>query len=366
MPARLATLLLILPLLLASSLQAQKNAWRFAVSGDSRNCGDIVMPAIAEGVKRDKPDFYWHLGDFRAIFTVDEDYLTTHPGTTILGYENNAWPDFIQHQIVPFGELPVFLGLGNHETIPPKSRPEYITQFADWLNKPELQKQRLADNPADHQLKTYYHWIHRGVDFINLDNASPDMFDAAQVAWLKGVLQRDATNDQVRSVVLGMHAALPDSLVAGHSMNDSAQQTASGRNAYAALLAFRNKSHKNVYLLASHSHLVMDNIYADACHPGDSALPGWIIGTAGAIRYRLPTDHAASHIAKTDVYGYLLATVADDGSIDFEFKQILPADVPEGTVKEFTPEKVKWCFDKNASPAPIEGPTCPICRQCQQ
>lgn len=23
--------------------------WRFAVAGDSRNCGDIVMPAIAEG-----------------------------------------------------------------------------------------------------------------------------------------------------------------------------------------------------------------------------------------------------------------------------------------------------------------------------
>ena len=24
--------------------------WRFAVSGDSRNCGDVVMPAIAAGV----------------------------------------------------------------------------------------------------------------------------------------------------------------------------------------------------------------------------------------------------------------------------------------------------------------------------
>src|SRR5690242_17514672 len=27
--------------------------WTFAVSGDSRNCGNIVMPAIAEGAKRD-------------------------------------------------------------------------------------------------------------------------------------------------------------------------------------------------------------------------------------------------------------------------------------------------------------------------
>ena len=28
------------------------------------------MPAIAEGVKRDHAEFYWHLGDFRATFAV--------------------------------------------------------------------------------------------------------------------------------------------------------------------------------------------------------------------------------------------------------------------------------------------------------
>ena len=37
-----------------------------------------------------------------------------------------------------------------------------------------LQKQRLAPPPEDHQLKTYYHWIERGVDFINLDNSSSE------------------------------------------------------------------------------------------------------------------------------------------------------------------------------------------------
>ena len=47
--------------------------WRFAVSGDSRNCGDIVMPAIASGVVHDGAAFYWHLGDFRAIYKFDED-----------------------------------------------------------------------------------------------------------------------------------------------------------------------------------------------------------------------------------------------------------------------------------------------------
>ena len=59
-----------------------------------------------------------------------------HPETNIINYETNAWPDFIQHQIGPFGELPVFLGMGNHETIPPKTRPDFLTQFADWLDKP--------------------------------------------------------------------------------------------------------------------------------------------------------------------------------------------------------------------------------------
>ena len=348
----------------AQTSQAKRHdTWTFAVSGDSRNCGDIIMPAIAESVRRDKAFFYWHLGDYRAIRAIDEDYLAAHRGTNIADYQTNAWPDFIQHQIVPFGDLPVFLSLGNHETIQPKTRAEYISQFADWLNTPVLQKQRLEDNPGDHQLKTYYHWIERGIDFITLDNASTDEFDPAQAAWLKSVLQRDESNHEIRSVVVGMHEALPDSLSAGHSMNDSVQEAASGRTAYAALLAFRNKTHKNVYVLASHSHFVMDNVYADACHPGADALPGWIIGTAGAIRYRLPAEHAASSIARTDVYGYLLATVAEDDSIKFEFKQVMRSDVPAATVKEFTPDQVTWCFDYNMSQSPIAGPTCPIPQQ---
>ena len=121
---RLSQCLAALLLLIAPALSAQNpnGTWTFAVSGDSRNCGDIVMPAIAESAKRDNVAFYWHLGDYRAIYMVDEDYLSKHPGTNIIGYETHAWPDFIEHQIVPFGDLPVFLGRGNHETIPPKTR----------------------------------------------------------------------------------------------------------------------------------------------------------------------------------------------------------------------------------------------------
>src|ERR1035438_3520244 len=62
-------LLLILCAVALLSAQERSNAasWKFAVSGDSRNCGDIVMPAIAQGVAHDGAAFYWHLGDYRAI-----------------------------------------------------------------------------------------------------------------------------------------------------------------------------------------------------------------------------------------------------------------------------------------------------------
>lgn len=356
-------LALLLVLYAAVSVGAQETAasasWKFAVSGDSRNCGDIVMPAIAQGVRRDGASFYWHLGDYRAIYTFDEDYLHTHPASTIGNYFAAAWPDFIQHQLLPFGDLPVFLEIGNHELVPPMNKGQYIAQFADWLNKPGLQQQRLKDNPNDHVLKTYYHWIERGVDFISMDNASAEEFDAAQMTWFKGVLANDAKDSSVRSVVLGMHAALPDSLSAGHSMNDSPQEQTSGRKVYAQLVAFRKSTQKNVYVLASHSHFVMNNIYATACHAGD-VLPGWIVGSAGAVRYRLPQNYAGATVAMTDVYGYLLATVAPDGSMTFEFKEVKEADVPASVVNEFSREEVNWCFTQNKAPYSPAGAVCAV------
>src|SRR5262245_16599294 len=49
--------------------------WKFVVAGDSRNCGDVVMPAVAAGVKSAGAAFYWHLGDFRALHDFDEDIV---------------------------------------------------------------------------------------------------------------------------------------------------------------------------------------------------------------------------------------------------------------------------------------------------
>ena len=156
-PAGTLVLLLSLPVF----IQAQNTptaVWKFAVSGDSRNCGDVVMPAIAESVLQHRVEFYWHLGDFRKIYDFDEDMKQAHHNQlTIIDYERDAWNDFLENQIAPFGSLPIFLGIGNHETIPPKTRAEFIMQFADWLDAPLLRAQRLSDDPRDHRLRAYYH-----------------------------------------------------------------------------------------------------------------------------------------------------------------------------------------------------------------
>ena len=348
---------------IASAQSNGVRAWTFAVSGDSRNCGDVVMPAIAEGVKRDHAEFYWHLGDYRAIYNFDEDYKQLHPATSIEDYEDEAWQDFIDHQLMPFEAIPVYLALGNHETIPPKSRSEALQAFADWWDDPVIKSQRLRDNPRNHKLETYYHWIKPPVDFITLDNGSDDMFDADQVAWFEDQLVRADRDEQIRSLVIGMHRALPDSLSSGHSMNDSAQGTASGRRVYRDLVNFRNSTHKNVYVLASHSHFYIGNVYNTACrreHP-ETILPGWIIGTAGAIRYQLPKDLAGAEKPQNELYGYLLGRVAQDGAIEFEFRPIeknLTA-IPEPVRKLFTDSFVQHCLEENHSNSQPEGPPQP-------
>ncbi|MEO8725085.1 MAG: hypothetical protein ABI383_03085, partial [Acidobacteriaceae bacterium] len=155
--------------------QNQNASWSFAVSGDSRNCGDVIMPAIANGVRADHAAFYWHLGDFRALYDFDEDLEAARKISgkplTVTEYLALAWPDFIQNQLSAFGDTPVYLAIGNHELYSGHTRGDYIAQFADWINRPDIVAQRLKDNPADHKVKTYYHWQHAGVDFIALDDA---------------------------------------------------------------------------------------------------------------------------------------------------------------------------------------------------
>ncbi len=310
------------------------------------------MPSIAAGARAHRAAFYWHLGDLRAIYDFDDDFRSEYPNATIIEYLRGAWLDFQRSQVEPFGDLPFFLGMGNHETVPPRTRDEFTLTFADWLNAPEIRAQRLKDNPHDHQVRTYYHWIRDGIDFITLDNATPDQFDAGQIKWLQAVLRRDIDDPSIRAVVAGMHEALPESLARGHSMSDSPAGELSGIAVYNQLLAVRKS--KPVYLLASHSHYVMEGIFDTPYwreHGG--VLPGWIIGTAGAFRYALPPEGSQARFARTRVYGYLLASVSPAGKrpddpIQFSFQEVTESDATAEVLQRFGSDFVHRCHEGNS------------------
>lgn len=338
--------------------------WHFIVSGDSRNCGDFIMPAIAEGASRHKAAFYWHLGDFRAMRTPDQDLLgevgESITATSIKQYQDRAWDDFVKMQIDPFEKrgIPVFLGIGNHELIPPKTRAQYIEKFSKWIDSPAITNQRLKDSPTAAEARTYYHWRDSGIDFINLDNGSNEQFDSQQVGWFDKLLKQDRDDPTVLTIVVGMHKSLPDSISNWHSMGESPEGIQSGRCVYKSLVRAQTEGHKRVYILASHSHFYMPDIYnTDFWRSNPTTkgviLPGWIVGTAGAVRYRLP-DHSPK-AAKTDVYGYVLATVnagGEPGVIEFQFKQIHNS---KGDGEDFILDDVKKMFSSQAQQYCLSG-----------
>jgi hypothetical protein len=345
------TLLALQP---ANAQQPANGTWHFVASGDSRNCGDVVMPGIAETAKKNQAAFFWHLGDIRLTSGFDED-ITNQPEhiakpLSISAYESIDWQDFIESQIEPFGPIPFLVGIGNHEVVSPfKTREDFILQFADWLNTPMLRAQRLQDDPRDHRVKTYYHWVERGVAFYFLDSASDEQFDEAQMRWFERNLAKDSANPAITTIVAGMHKALPESISAGHSMNESPTGTESGRRAYTDLLHAQNDAHKHVYVLASHSHYYMDGIFnTEYWKQNGGVLPGWIIGTAGAVRYALPPNSSDAHGALINVYGSLLATVQPSGEINFEFEKVAESDVPEAVTSRYGKDFVHWCFAENS------------------
>jgi len=366
-----------LAFLLPATVHAQntsESTWRFAVSGDSRNCGDVVMPAIAKSVLEHKVEFYWHLGDFRLGYGIDDDMKNSgNPPTNIADYQKKAWDDFISQQIAPFGSLPVHLGIGNHELYfhgttdadDELSHAEFIKKFSQWLGGSKT---------------AYYHWKVRQVDFISMDNSRNDGFEAEQLSWLETLLKEDAADSNVRAVVVGMHRALPNSLACGHSMNgdpynsaqDNRKSTESGRAAYRQLWRFQNTTGKGVYVLASHSHLFMENIYNTAYwnnrneknpdtlkqenEKSETTLAGWLVGTAGAVRYKLPDNLAADIPAASYVYGYLLGEVSGDGTIAFHFEQVIEDSLPVGVKSKYGAKFVDFCFlnNRDASAHPPE------------
>jgi hypothetical protein len=194
------------------------------------------------------------------------------------------------------------------------------------------------------------------------------------MAWLNGRLESDRTNPGIHTIVVGMHKALPGSLSNFHSMSETPAGEQSGRCAYKKLEEIQRQGHKQVYVLSSHSHFVMTNIYDTPFwrEHAPGILSGILVGTAGAVRYRLPasvkpsgsaaecTRNEGEFCAETDVYGYLLATVngkGKPGAIVFEFKEIDAKDVPDDVRRKFAPDTMNTCFQGNKEMTPAVDTT---------
>jgi hypothetical protein len=370
--ALLPVALLALPLLACATARAQGQAasgvppagtsgtWYFALSGDSRDCGDLIMPKIARAIADDRAApaaFYWHLGDFRRMFGPDCDVVKrTRPDWDCenrpeeqLGWDEMnryldlAWDDFIARQIEPFAPTPVFLGIGNHELGAGRSRADFRRRFQRWLTAKPIHDQRVLEG-LDHfftvEGDTYYHFVWNGVDFINLDNADSASFSAAQLAWLATVLDRDAKNPAVTTIVAGMHEALPYSRQRGHAMDASCQGLCSGQQAYDLLYRARKLAGKHVYVFASHSHLFVEKLFETPEHDGQ-VLPGWVVGTAGAVQYRPETEPTQ--------YGYVLVAVQPDGTLDVRFREVT-RDSPPLATGPGAESLTAFCFDQNKQP----------------
>lgn len=347
-PVLLSFAILVIP----ESVRAQQDGtWTFAVSGDSRNCGDFVMPAIAAHVKAEKDAFYWHLGDYRAMSRQpDQDMAAMLPAgksLTTEEYYRIAWDDFLQRQINPFGSMPVFLGKGNHEDHPPMTPELYVEKFSALLNRPEIVAQRNADGSYAAPPGPWYHWTEHGVDFITMDNSSKDEFSDEQLHWLRQVLDRDLKpGSGITTIVAGMHEALPHSTGSEHAMDDWERGVQTGDLVYTWMYDAQAAG-KHIYLIASHSHYYSPDIYDIPYwkQHTKTVVPGLIIGTAGAHRYPLPRD--AKPGAKTMVYGYVQGTVHSDGSIDFAFHELSEQDLVKVKWPNAPNDAIHECFVHN-------------------
>jgi hypothetical protein len=245
----------------------------------------------------------------------------------------------------------VFLGRGNHETVAPMTRDGYIAKFSAFLSRPEVAAQRKADGTADAPLEPWYHWTRDGVDFITLDNSSHDEFSDAQLKWLRSVLDRDLDpRSGIRTIVAGMHEALPHSVSSDHAMDDWDLGLITGDKVYTWFYDAQAAG-KHVYIIASHSHYYSPNIFDTPYLKQYSGrvLPGWIIGSAGAHRYLLPPK--ADKASRTDIYGYLHGTVHSDGVIDFTLHTLTEQDLIQSKWPSAPKDAIHECFVGNSDSA---------------
>ena len=123
-------------------------------------------------------------------------------------------------------------------------------------------------------------------------------------------------------------------------MNDdektrSTKGTQSGRRAYGDLVQWKHETNRRrVRPRQPFALLHAGSLRHSLLEQSRSRrrLPGWIVGSAGARRNRLP-DLSAEMLAKTkaetDVWGYLRGNVSKNGEITFDFIKVSAKDLPK-------------------------------------
>jgi hypothetical protein len=180
---------------------------------------------------------------------------------------------------------------------------------------------------------------------------SQEEFSDAQMRWLRSVLDRDlAPNSGIRTIVAGMHEALPHSTSSDHGMDDWDLGIRTGELVYTWLFDAQAAG-KHVYILASHSHFYSPNIFNTPYWKQHSSnvVPGVIIGSAGAHRYKLP--QFADKASKTNIYGYLQGTVQADGSIDFALHELSESDLVASKWPNAPMDAIHECYIHNSDVA---------------
>jgi hypothetical protein len=110
----------------------------------------------------------------------------------------------------------------------------------------------------------------------------------------------------------------------------------------------------------------MEDVYQTADWK-NKVLPGWIVGTAGAVPYRIPSEAGPAQKAQTDVHGYMIGTVSADGSVSFEFQKLSLEDLITAGHGTFSEPLIRWCYPRTNSRvssslnAPAAAPSCWTC-----
>jgi len=113
--------------------------WRFVVSGDSRNCGDVVMPGLRERRRKIRPVLlaFGRICGPSTLSTKTSNTAEYRETAIDCGLRKHCVADFIDSQIAPFGSIPFFVALG----ITRRFRPEDSRRLSSAVC-------RLADTPC--------------------------------------------------------------------------------------------------------------------------------------------------------------------------------------------------------------------------